>query len=465
VRRLQAFTLAAAATAFLVFAATAGAKPESDALWTSFGHDQQLTAFTDAPAFTAQVKGFTLAWKAALSGAIVASPLAARTSAQGLVVFAATEAGNVYAIGDQGTVLWQKSIGTVSANGNCGTYGVSSTGVVDTLRGVLYVAGASGALHALRLADGSEAPGYPVQVVSRRRTEYVWGGLRLVGSTLYVPVASYCDAPDRRGVPAEGRLVAYDVAQPSAPAAIFDPVPGADNLGGIWGWGGVSVSLEGDVLYTGIGNAEPDVDNGYSDSMVELSADLSETVGVNRPIASADGSDTDLGAAPMLFKPVGCPALLAANDKSGDLVVWRQDALDKGPYARIPLSDGLSAFVGAPSWSPRTQMLYDSTATAQSAGKRLEGTVALKVTAKCGFTKRWFTATGDGTQPQPLIAGDLVANAGGTPGGFVVERAATGLVVWRFPTPAATVSPLIEAGGELIGGDWSGHLYAFRPTR
>jgi hypothetical protein len=293
----------------------------------------------------------------------------------------------------------------------------------------------------------------------------VWGGLRLVGSTLYVPVASYCDAPDRRGVPAEGRLVAYDVAQPSAPATIFDPVPGADNLGGIWGWGGVSVSLEGDVLYTGIGNAEPDVDNGYSDSMVELSADLSETVGVNRPIASADGSDTDLGAAPMLFKPVGCPALLAANDKSGDLVVWRQDALDKGPYARIPLTDGLSAFVGAPSWSPRTQMLYDSTATAQSSGKRLEGTVALKVTAKCGFTKRWFTATGDGTQPQPLIAGDLVANAGGSTGGFVVERAATGVVVWRYPTPAATLSPLIEAGGELIGGDWSGHLYAFRPTR
>jgi outer membrane protein assembly factor BamB len=110
-------------------------------------------------------------------------------------------------------------------------------------------------------------------------------------------------------------------------------------------------------------------------------------------------------------------------------------------------------------------MLYDSTATAQSAGKRLEGTLALKVTAKCGFTKRWFTATGDGTQPQPLIAGDLVADAGGAPGGFVVERAATGVVVWRYPTPAATVSPLIEAGGELIGGDWSGHLYAFRPTR
>jgi hypothetical protein len=106
VRRLRAFTLVAAATVLLVFATPAGAKPESDASWTSFGHDQQLTAFADAPAFTAQVKGFALAWKAALSGAIVASPLAARTSAQSLVVFAATEGGNIYALGDSSGHLY-----------------------------------------------------------------------------------------------------------------------------------------------------------------------------------------------------------------------------------------------------------------------------------------------------------------------------------------------------------------------
>ena len=464
-RRLRVLAVVAPVAAALVVASSGGAKPELDASWTSYGHDGQLTGFTDAPLFDAQVKGFTPAWKATLSGAIVASPLAARTSAHGLVVFAATEAGNVYAIGDGGTVLWQRSIGSVVTNGGCGTYGISSTGTIDTVRGVLYVIGASGLLHALRLTDGSEAPGWPVRAVSRTRTEYVWGALRLVGSTLYVPVASYCDATDRRGVPAEGRLEALDVDRPSAALSVFDPVPGADNLGGVWGWGGVSVSLEGDALYTGIGNAEPDVDNGASDSMVELSADLSETFGVDRPVTSVDGEDIDLGAAPVLFKPSGCPALLAANDKNGELIVWKQDALDKGPYARIPLSDGVDAFVGAPSWSPITQMLYDSTATALNGSTRLDGTIGLKVTAKCGFTKRWFAATGDGSQPEPLVAGDLVADTGGSSGGFVVERAATGVVVWRFPTAAATLSPLIEVGNTLIGGDMSGHLYAFRPTR
>ncbi len=360
------------------------------------------------------VKGFAPVWKVTLAGGIVASPLAARTSAQGLVVFAATEAGNVYAIGDGGTVLWQTSIGTVVTNGNCGSYGVSSTGAIDTARGLLYVIGASGLLHAFRLTDGSEAPGWPVRVVSRVRTEYVWGALRLVGSTLYVPIASYCDATDRRGVPAEGRLEAFDVGRPSEAPSVFDPVPGADNLGGAWGWGGISVSLEGDAL------------------------------------TSVDGEDIDLGAAPVLFKPNGCPALLAANDKNGELIVWRQDRLDKGPYARIPLSDGVDAFVGAPSWSPITQMLYDSTAAAINRSTRLDGTIGLQVTAKCGFAKRWFAATGDGSQPQPLVAGDLVADTGGSKGGFVVERAATGVVVWRFPTAAATLSPLIEAGNTLI---------------
>jgi hypothetical protein len=464
VRALRVFALCGSAAAALILAATSGARPLADESWTTIGHDQQNTGYTDAPLFTPRVTGFAPVWKTALTGAIVASPLAAHLSSSGLVVYAATEAGNVYAVGYDGSILWQRSLGAVNANGNCGSYGVSSTGVIDTERGLLYVVGASGLLHALRLTDGTEAAGWPVRVVSRTRTEYVWGGLRLVGDELYVPVASYCDAPDRRGVPAEGRVEAIDVAAPSRVPDVFDPVPGLDNLGGVWGWGGVSVSLTGDALYTGVGNAEPDVDDGDSDSMVEFSSDLSETFGVNRPLESVDGEDVDIGAAPVLFKPVGCPALLAANDKSGQLIVWRQDALAQGPVARIPLSDGVDAFVGAPSWSPATQMLYDSTATATSATKRLVGTMALKATPRCGFAKQWFSATGDGTQPQPLVAGGLVADTGGGSGGFVVQRAGTGVVVWRYPTAAATLSPLIEAGGELIGGDTSGRLYAFRPT-
>jgi hypothetical protein len=67
---------------------------------------------------------------------------------------------------------------------------------------------------------------WPVKVVSRTHTEYVWGGLRLVG------------------------------AAPTAAPLRLDPVPGPDNLRGIWGWGGVSVAQSVVLLYTGARRAE-----------------------------------------------------------------------------------------------------------------------------------------------------------------------------------------------------------------
>ena len=91
----------------------------------------------------------------------MASPLAAPVAGQGLVVFATTAKGNVYAVKPNGTVLWQRSLGTVVADGNCGTYGINSTGAIDTKRGLLYVVGATGMLHALRLADGARPPAGP----------------------------------------------------------------------------------------------------------------------------------------------------------------------------------------------------------------------------------------------------------------------------------------------------------------
>ena len=454
--------LAAVAALALIIAPASHAYIESaDTSWTSFGHDGQVDAFTAAQAFTTSVKGFSLAWKTQLDGGITASPLAAPVAGRGLVTFASTDKGNVYAVGPTGKIVWERSLGTEAANGGCGTYGIDSTGVIDQQRGLLYVVGSTGMLHALRLTDGTDAPGWPVQIVMRRRTEYVWGGLRLLGNDLYVPIASYCDAPDRRGVPAEGRLVSISVTAPAASPAVFDPVPGADNLGGIWGWGGVAVNPAGNALFTGVGNAEPDVDDGSSDSMVELSTDLSEVFASNRPASATPGEDTDIGAAPVLFQPTRCPALLAANSKSGELLVWRQDRMTL--HADIPLSDGINSFVGAPSWSPRTQMLYDAGVTEQQNGKRIQGTIALQVNPQCGFSVRWFVATGNGSMPEPLVAGDLVASTGGFAGGFVVSRAATGTVVWRYPTPSATLGPMIEAGSRLIAGDEGGLLYSFKP--
>src|SRR5205814_1300071 len=151
--------------------------------------------------------------------------------------------------------------------------------------------------------------------VARHEYEYVWGGLRLLGDQLYVPVSSYCDQPGPDDVAAEGRLVAIDVRD-GTESVRFDPVPGYGNLGGIWGWGGVSIAPSGLALYVGIGNSyvrDSACDcyletAGYGDEVVALTPSL-QPLGASRPQEVEEappGSDIDFGAAPSLFDPPGC---------------------------------------------------------------------------------------------------------------------------------------------------------------
>jgi PQQ-like domain len=220
----------------LVAQVAAGAAPVREgAAWTAYGHDAQLANFVPSRVLTPKTAPrLRRVWSRRLDGWIVASPLVAPGPPATVVV--ATEGSSVVALAaSTGKVLWRRSLGTVAA-AKCGTWGISSTGTIDLARGRVYVIGASGELHALSLATGEEAPGWPVRLIERTRYEYVWGGLRLSGKRLYVPVASYCDIADDAGVSAEGRLVAVDVDDPTH-TETFDPVPGYGNLGGIWGYG------------------------------------------------------------------------------------------------------------------------------------------------------------------------------------------------------------------------------------
>jgi outer membrane protein assembly factor BamB len=444
----------------------------TDGSWTSFGHDDQLTNDVDDPALDSEaVPRLARVWSRRLDGAVVASPLAARTGPGGrLVVFVATEGGSVYALdGATGAVVWRQSFGTVETTG-CGTYGFSSTGAVDAAGGVLYVAGADGEVHALDTATGDEAPGWPVRLVRRTGYTYIYGGLRLVGDSLYVPIASYCDELDPDGVPAEGRLVKVDVADRSI--STFDPVPGFGNLGGVWGWGGASVDPDGSFLYTGIGNAQAWSDDcacfaddaGYGDSLVKLTPDLT-VADWDRPEPVEGAADEDLGAAPLLFQPPGCPPLAAANDKDGMLYIWRRDDLAAGPLQALPLSDGVDAFVGEPSWSSSSGVLVDSGATFLYGGKRLgAGLLGLTLERGCTFKRTWSAVLGDGPEPPPLVVDDVVVASGGTTGNWEAFTLGTGRLLWRFDTHGtATWGPPIAVDGMVVAGDVDGVVRAFRP--
>jgi outer membrane protein assembly factor BamB len=475
VRRPSALRLLFAACVAALAAAspaTALGPTRDPTSWTSYGYDNQLTNAVALSALTPiTAPRLTLSWSHELDGPILASPLSARVNGTQLV-FVSTEAGTVYALSaTTGEIVWQRSLGTVQTL-ECGSWGITSSGAIDLARGLLFEIGAQGQLHALELASGEEATGYPVVVVTNNQYEYVWGGLRIAGDRIYVPVASYCDAGPPGGPMPEGRLVAVPVDHPQD-AAVWDPVPGAGNMGGMWGWGGVSVDPDNGRVFTGVGNSYAwseecscYVDNaGYGDRIVALSPDLTTTLDSNDPGIPATG-DSDFGAAPLLFHPPACPPLAAMNNKDGTLYIWNRDHLTDGPIVRIPLGDGIAAFVGSPSWSESKQMLYVGQSVVPREGAKVgNGVTAWHVDPGCGFRPIWEAATGDGNQATPLVVGDVLLATGGKSGGFFALQAGTGARLWSYPTDGRTVSAMIAAGGQVFGADTAGFVYAFSPPR
>jgi len=457
----------AGAAAALALAQSALAAENTD--WLSYGHDNQLTnAVPSAALTTKSAPRLVRTWISKLDGAVYASPLATVVDGKEML-YAFTENGSVYALAaSTGTIVWQRELGTV-ATADCGNWGITSTGVIDRDRNTLYVANADGRLYGLDLATGNDVVGFPRTIVRRTDFEYVWGGLRIADGRLYVPVASYCDAGPAADFP-DGHLFEIPLDDPDA-LVDWEPVAGPGNLGGVWGWGGVSVDPTTGTIYTGIGNSHAFsdacscyVDNApYGNQIVALTPDLSSVLDHDEPVLPTT-EDDDFGAAPVLFQPHGCPPLAAMNNKIGALYLWDRSKLSAGPLdAPIPLSDGINAFIGAPSWSGARQTFFDAQAVLFGPNGRLgNGVKAFVVDPGCKFRLLWSALTGDGNQATPTVVGDVVLATGGETGGFFALSALNGRRLWQYPTIGSTVAPLITVGGMAFGADTEGWIYRFR---
>jgi PQQ-like domain len=446
----------------------AGSPPPDPLAWLAYGGDTQLTGFSGTSSVSpADARTFALQWAAQLDGGIVATPVTYDS-----VVYASTEGGSVFALDlVTGALLWKRTFGTEAAYGGCGTYGVSGTPAIDTTRGLLYVISADGLLQALHLDDGMTAAGWPLTLSTRPDVEYDWGGLQIVGDHLYVPFASYCDDTDADNNAADGRVVSIDLDGPSV-AATFDTVPGRNNLGGVWGYGGISAEPDGSALYTAIGNSwvtDPVTgklydDAGFGDAVVRLTAGL-VPVSSNNPPSIPTAGDYDFGAAPVLFQPAGCPPLAAANNKDGLLYVWDRTNLAAGAIFSDGVGTVSAPFVGAPSWSPRLGLLYDASTAIFKDDKNIgDGVTAYSIGPNCAFKKTWATMTGVGTQPPPLVLGDVLFADGGYSGGYKALDAQTGDVLFSIETKGATFSGPSAAGNVVLTGDFDGVVRAFGPS-
>jgi hypothetical protein len=207
------------------------------------------------------------AFAATFAGNLWASPLfLANDNGESGSFFAVTTGNDVFALDEiSGAKRWSTNLGSSpQSNGvNCGDIhplGVLSTPVIDPVTRTLYVAGAQGTtsiqshmVHALSVDDGSERPGWPVDVTGIKSAGVTFApaaqnqrsALSLVNGTLYVAYGGHVGDCGNY----HGWVIAIDTTDPTKRA-------GWATLGqgeAIWAAGGMA--SDGTSVFAVTGNS------------------------------------------------------------------------------------------------------------------------------------------------------------------------------------------------------------------
>jgi outer membrane protein assembly factor BamB len=282
-------------------------------------------------------------------------------------VLVATENNTVYSIDlFTGAVVWKVHLGQPvdAASLPCGdigpSTGITGTPAADPATGRLYVVAFLHShhhmLYALSLTDGSVAsqrdvdpPGSDPSVQQER------GALALGSGFVYVPLGGlYGDCGPYHG---------YIEAVPLAGGPIHSWRVTTPRAAGIWSSQGPTIAPSGSVYVT-TGNGNPNDTFGYSDSVVELSADLHTLQSYFAPSnwAALNATDTDLGSVGATVMPL--LGLVVAIGKEGVAYTLKADHLGgignqlarrkvcsgawggtawSGTLVFVPCADGLTA--------------------------------------------------------------------------------------------------------------------------
>ena len=248
-------------------------------------------------------------------------------------------------------------------------------------------------------------------------------------------------------------------------------IPAPNGGGGIWGYGGVSVDPATGHVLVATGADSVEAYTLYADRLVSLDGSLN-LLGSCEPFhptsypCSGDPCDVDFGATPTVFQPSGCPTLVAAGNKNGELYLMRESDLDhlgRAPpdaaaqpgqrlagqrrHRRVAGLLGGRADAVRERCGPRPPRRRRRASSASRSGP----------TASC----RWRGARplGGATQPDstPTVAGGVVYVGEGNGGAVHAYDATTGQPLWQNSGPqVATYAAPIVANGTLFSGSWAG---------
>ena len=250
------------------------------------------------------------------------------------VLYVATEHDSVYAIdADSGAIYWQVSLipaggSTLNSSSDVGCggivpeVGITSTPVIDTGSGTIYVLALSKVnntqvqyLHALDVVTHAEKFGGPTLIQATVPGTATGGttvsfdavrqlqrpGLLLENGHVIIGWGSYCDH-----TPYHGWVMSYSANNIANQEAVFNSTPNGVQAG-IWASGGGLSSDASGNIYFGTGNGTFDAKD-YGDSIVKLgppNAGSFPVVDFFTPFnqSSLDSADLDLGSSDVLLLP------------------------------------------------------------------------------------------------------------------------------------------------------------------
>lgn len=447
--------------------------------WSTFGDNLQRTNYNpnESTLGPSNVASLKLSWSANLGAAVTDQPVIATNVSIGgtptTVAYIGTEAGKFYALNaDTGAVIWSASLGTITsacADLPGGTFGITGTATYDKSTNRVYVADGKDQVHALGMATGTEATGWPVTVTNQFSSNHIYGALTFNPNNgmLYVTTGSLCDSGSWQGRVAEINAGTASIVNTFFPAS---PYFGA----GVWGIGGVAIDPSSPYdVYIATGNTQtansannaPTEFSGYGDQVVHLTSSLG-VVAANYP--GLTGSDVDFGATPMLFSPGSCAQELSAKNKSGVFVTYFTASLGSGPIENLNMAPTTFSgiFIGTTAYSPAANLVY--VGDPQGNATYTHGLIALSVQPDCtlGATPAWVQTEGpaatDGDNYSATVANGVVYFTDGLGNEAFAFNAATGQLLWNSGTTikgTTNVAPTVD--GRVFVSSWDGHLYAF----
>ncbi len=473
--------------------------------YSTFGYDNERDVFNpNSTAITpASAPAVHLAWQASLNDYNTQTQpiLATEIAGHAGVLFVGGGSGNVYAYDAlSGTLIWTTSTGQEAISG-CGSgtsyWGIGGTAAYDPSSKSLYIAGNSSPAenayptNSLLRLDGASGKilgqaNVAPSAVGVGESNYSHTAVTLSGGIAYIGTGSTCDIS-----PWRGRVVAVSV--PSMVLAntfftLWDPnnARGAGvqawSGGSVWGWGGVTLDLSGNVL-TGVGNAVNDANrgqlqppfvpapleySGYGETLLEISPDLSTALASSHPIAPSmyggNSVDLDVQGTPLVFAPTGCGPMVAFQDKAGTLSVYSESQLSSGPaiqYAMGPSNYG-GSYLGGPAYSPATGLLYADVASSTAPSLFAPGLIAIN--PGCGVPSvTWHASFGPDSSGAGIPRAVPAASSGGVVFAGTAGNNGSGGSLWMVNAATGALLngglPILETSGNLrmpptIDGNW-----------